>query len=85
MAGFDRFRARGGSTPAADESDDKSSPDAWLAAANDPQTKRVLDFRYDDPPTVYLGMSNTESFSPPAIKVAPETTVKPSDLFFVEQ
>jgi halocyanin-like protein len=75
LAGFNRFQSHDSSTPAADESDDEPSLDAWLAAANDPQTKRVLDLRYDDPPTVYLGVSNTASFSPPAIKIAPDTTV----------
>lgn len=55
--------------------DDGEALDAWLATANDPQTPQIRDFRYDDPPTVYLGVSNTNSFSPPAIKVAPDTTV----------
>lgn len=57
------------------QSDDGDSLDTWLATANDPQTHQIRDFRYDEPPTVYLGVSNTNSFSPPAIKVAPDTTV----------
>ncbi|ELZ58871.1 MULTISPECIES: halocyanin domain-containing protein [Halorubrum] len=47
----------------------------WLATANDPRTPQIRDFRFDDPPTVYLDVSNSKSFSPPAIKVAPGTTV----------
>ncbi|WP_283403154.1 halocyanin domain-containing protein [Halorubrum sp. DM2] len=47
----------------------------WLATANDPRTPQMRDFRFDDPPTVYLDVSNSKSFSPPAIKVAPGTTV----------
>ena len=62
-------------TTTADGSDGEDALKTWLAAANDPQTHRIRDLRYDDPPTVYVGMSNTNSFSPPAVKVTPGTTV----------
>ncbi|WP_200895690.1 halocyanin domain-containing protein [Halorubrum saccharovorum] len=76
LAGFNGLQTyTTSSTPSTGESGDRESLDAWLATANDPQTQQVLDLRYDDPPTVYLGMSNTKSFSPPAIKIAPDTTV----------
>ncbi|SEH68095.1 halocyanin domain-containing protein [Halopenitus malekzadehii] len=63
------------STSTPNESDDEDALDSWLASANDPQTHQIHDLRYEDPPTVYLGVSNTKSFSPPAIKVTPGTTV----------
>ncbi|SMO51215.1 halocyanin domain-containing protein [Halorubrum cibi] len=55
--------------------DADESLDDWLATANDPRTPQVRDFRFDDPPTVYLDVSDSKSFSPPAIKVEPGTTV----------
>ncbi|WP_238992143.1 halocyanin domain-containing protein [Halorubrum distributum] len=76
LTGVSVLRAHGTSTAStADDSDGEDSLETWLAAANDPQTHQIRDLRYDDPPTVYLGMSNTNSFSLPAIKVTPETTV----------
>lgn len=76
LAGFNKFQGHDTSaTTAAGDSDDEDSLDTWLTAANDPRTPQILDLRYDDPPTVYLGVSNTKSFSPPAIKVTPDTTV----------
>jgi halocyanin-like protein len=64
-----------GSHPTPSESDDEDTLDTWLATANDPRTNRIHDLRYEEPPTVYLGVAKTNSFSPPAIKVAPGTTV----------
>lgn len=76
LAGFGQLRSRDAdSAPAENESTDGADLDAWLADANDPRTPQIRDLRYGDAPTVYLGVSNTDSFSPPAIKVAPETTV----------
>lgn len=76
LTGFSTFQAYDARrTATSDDHDGDDSLDTWLAAANDPQTHRIRDLRYDDPPTVYLGVSNTNSFSPPAIKVTPETTV----------
>jgi len=57
------------------ESPEEDSLDTWLATANDPHTHQIRDFRYDEPPTIYLGVSNTKSFSLPGLKVAPDTTV----------
>ncbi|MFC5136151.1 MULTISPECIES: halocyanin domain-containing protein [Haloferacaceae] len=74
LAGFKNLRTADARTEtSAIENDD--SLDDWLATANDPRTPRIRDFRFDDPPTVYLDVSNSKSFSPPAIKVAPDTTV----------
>ncbi|MFC6614266.1 halocyanin domain-containing protein [Halopenitus salinus] len=76
LTGFSNVKAQDAdSTSSAGENDDEESLDTWLATANDPQTHQVRDHRYDEPPTVYLGVSNTKSFSPPAIKIAPDTTV----------
>jgi len=82
LVGFNRVQAQNSDeSPTTRETDDADSLgkwdslDRWLASANDPQRHQIRDFRYDDPPTVYLGVSNTKSFSPPAIKVTPGTTV----------
>ncbi|MDX5990327.1 MULTISPECIES: halocyanin domain-containing protein [Haloferax] len=51
------------------------SLDAWRRSANDSYAVRLRDYRFDDPPTVYLGTWGTNSFSPAAVKVLPGTTV----------
>ncbi|WP_281193659.1 halocyanin domain-containing protein [Halorubrum sp. F4] len=75
LAGFKNLRTADAQTETPATENDDDSLDDWLATANDPRTPRIRDFRFDDPPTVYLDVSNSKSFSPPAIKVTPDTTV----------
>ncbi|WP_232745109.1 halocyanin domain-containing protein [Halorubrum aethiopicum] len=81
LVGFDAVRSvnAGAETTGdhhdADPSADGDPLDDWLATANDPRTPQVRDFRFDDPPTVYLDVADSKSFSPPAVKVEPGTTV----------
>jgi halocyanin-like protein len=76
VTGFSNVQAQEtNSTPSAGDNGDEGSLNEWLATANDPRTNQIHDLRYESPPTVYLGVANTNSFSPPAIKVTPDTTV----------
>ena len=76
LAGFNQIQTQEDDTISiARQTDHQDSLDTWLASANDPQRLPIRDLRYDDPPTVFLGVSNTKSFSPPAIKITPDTTV----------
>ncbi|AJF24461.1 halocyanin [Haloarcula sp. CBA1115] len=82
LVGFSRVRAENSSEPSTPhETEDTESVstidplDEWLLSANDPQGQTIRDLRYNDPPTVYLGITGTKSFAPPAIKVTPGTTV----------
>jgi len=72
LVGFGNVRS---GDAVAETIDPDQSLDEWLVTANDPHTPTVRDFRFDDPPTVYLDVSGSKSFSPPAIKIEPETTV----------
>lgn len=47
----------------------------WLATANDPYPPQVRDLRFDERPTVHVGLSNPKAFAPPAIMVTPGTAV----------
>lgn len=62
-------------TDHATDRQEDSSLDDWLLSANDAQPVQVRDRRFDDPPTVHLGVSGARAFSPPAIMVTPGTTV----------
>lgn len=75
LAGFKTLREATSETETTTSADGDGSLDSWLATANDPRTPQIRDFRFDDAPTVYLDVSNSKSFSPPAIKIAPDTTV----------
>ncbi|MFC5277788.1 halocyanin domain-containing protein [Halorubrum rubrum] len=79
LVGVDAVRNTNAATDSTEDHDDGDtngeSLDDWLATANDPRTPKVRDFRFDDPPTVFLDVSDSTSFSPPALKVEPGTTV----------
>jgi len=75
LASFKNLHTANAETETTTSKNGSDSLDNWLATANDPRTPQIRDFRFDDPPTVYLNISNSKSFSPPAIKIAPGTTV----------
>ena len=75
LAGFKSLQTANAENKPTTSENGNDSLDSWLATANDPHTPQIRDFRFDDPPSVYLNISNSKSFSPPAIKVEPGTTV----------